>query len=130
MAEEGVPIGQRHVGHLPGEEVRVEIGFFRHEMNLQGVFAAFEHEEDHEPFEVTLRGRPDEAEPPSEGTKFSRVILKAIVPADAPPGVYRCRRLEAMTFGGRRVAFDPSTEQTWEKWHFLVREEPASPSSS
>jgi len=59
MAEEGVPIGQRHVGHLPGEEVRVAIGFFRHEMNLQGVFAAFEHEEDHEPFEVTLRGRPD-----------------------------------------------------------------------
>jgi hypothetical protein len=78
---------------------------------------------------VTLRGSPEEAEPPSEGMKFSRAILKAIVPVDAPLGVYRRRRLEAETFGGRRVAFDQSTEQTWRKWHFLVREEPASPPS-
>jgi len=46
MAEEGVPIGQRRVGHLPGGEVRVEIGFFRHEINLNEVFVAFEHEEE------------------------------------------------------------------------------------
>ena len=95
--------------------MRVEIGFFRHEMNLNEVFTAFEHEEDYEPSEITIRGRPEEAEPPSEGMKFSRVILKAIIPADAPPVVYRCRRLEAKTFGGRRVAFDPSTKQTWRK---------------
>jgi hypothetical protein len=128
MAEEDVPIGERPVGHLPGDWVRVEVGFFRHEMNLKEVFAAFEHE-DHEPFEVTLRGRPEEVEPPAGGTKFSRVILTAIVPADAPPGVYHCRRLEAETFGGRRIAFDPSTEETWRKWHFLVREEPSVPPS-
>jgi hypothetical protein len=87
MAEEGVPFGERPVGHLPGDQVRVEIGFFRHEMNLKEVFAAFEHEEDHEPFEVTLRGHPEEAEPPSGGMKFSKTILSAIVPSDAPPGV-------------------------------------------
>ena len=127
MAEEGVPIGERRVGHLPGDRVRVEIGFFRHEMNLNEVFAAFEHEEDHEPFEMILKGRPEEVEPPSGGTKFSRVILSATVPADAPPGVYRCQRLELETFGGRRIAFDSSTEETWRNWHFLVREEPAAP---
>jgi hypothetical protein len=109
--------------------VRIEIGFFRHEMNLKKVFAAFEHEEAHEPFEVTLRGHPEEVEPPSQGTKFSRVILSGGVPADAPPGVYRCQRLEAETFGGRRIPFDPSTEETWRNWHFLVREEPATPPS-
>ena len=135
MAQQGgVPSGERRVGHLPGDRVRVEIGFFRHEMNPKVVFATFEHEEDHEPFEVTLKGRPEEAEPPSEGTKFSRVVLKeggpqGARPADAPPGVYRCRRLEAETFTGRRIAFDSSTEEAWEKWHFLVREEPAAPPS-
>ena len=70
--------------------MRIEIGFFRHEMNLKEVVAIFEHEERHEPFEVTLRGHPEEVEPPSVGVKFSRVILSAIVPSDAPPGVYRC----------------------------------------
>jgi hypothetical protein len=130
MAEdEGVPINERGVGHLPGDRVRVEIGFFRHEMNLKEVFAAFEHEESHEPFEVTLRGHPEEVEPPSGGVKFSRVILSAIVPSDAPPGVYRCQRLEVKTFGARRIAFDSSTEETWRNWHFLVREEPAAPPS-
>lgn len=127
MAGEGVPFGERPVGHLPGDRVRVEVGFFRHEMNLREVFAAFEHEEDHEPFDITLKGRPEEAEPPSGATKFSKVVLTAIVPADAPPGVYRCRRLEIETFGGRRIAFDPATEETWSNWHFLVREEPAVP---
>jgi hypothetical protein len=35
--------------------------------------------------------------------------------------------LEVETFGGRRVAFDAGIEETWRKWHFLVREEPAAP---
>jgi hypothetical protein len=81
MAEEGIPNGERRVGHLPGDQVRVEIGFFRHEMNLKEVFAAFEHEESHEPFEVTLRGRPEEAEPPSGGMKFSRAVKQALAEA-------------------------------------------------
>jgi hypothetical protein len=72
MAEdEGVPINERRVGHLPGDRVRVEIGFFRHEMNLKEVFAAFEHE-NHEPFEVTLKGHPEEVEPPAGGRSSAR----------------------------------------------------------
>jgi hypothetical protein len=55
-----------------------------------------------------------------ERTKFSRVILSATVPGDAPPGNYRCRQLEALTFGGRRIPFHPLTEERWKKWHFLV----------
>ncbi len=112
MAEEGVPIAEKPEGHLPGDQVQVKIGFFRHERNLQGVFAAFEHE-NHEPFDVTLRGQPEEVEPSSGGMKFSRVTLSAVVPSDAPPGLYRCQRLEVETFGGRRIAFDSSTEETW-----------------
>jgi hypothetical protein len=65
MAEdEGVPINERRVSYLPGDQVLVEIGFFRHEMNLKEVVAVFAHEERHEPFEVTLRGHPEEMEPP------------------------------------------------------------------
>jgi hypothetical protein len=56
-------------------------------------------------------------------TKFSRVILSAIVPADAPAGVYRCVQLEALSFGGRRIPFHPFTEERWRKWHFLVLSE-------
>jgi hypothetical protein len=37
--------------------------------------------------------------------------------------------LEGETFGGRRIAIDPSTEEIWRNWHFLVREEPAAPPS-
>jgi hypothetical protein len=37
--------------------------------------------------------------------------------------------LEVKTFGARRIVFDASTEETWRKWHFLVREEPAAPPS-
>jgi hypothetical protein len=55
--DEEVPINERRVGHLPGDRVRVEIGLFRHEMNLKEVFAAFEHE-NHKPFEVTLKATP------------------------------------------------------------------------
>ena len=130
MAEvEEVPINERHVRHLPGDRVRVEIGFFRHEMNLKEVFAAFEHEESHEPFEVTLRGHPEEWNL-HQGMKFSRVILSTIVLA------IPCRKIlmpavgGVETFGARRIAFDSSTEETWRNWHFLVREEPAAPPSS
>jgi hypothetical protein len=58
-------------------------------------------------------------------TKFSRVILSAIVPADAPAGIYRCVQLEALSFGGRRIPFHPFTEERWRKWHFLVLSEEA-----
>src|SRR3712207_7457478 len=57
-----------------------------------------------------------------ERTKFSRVILSAIVPADAPPGIYRCGQLEALSFGGRRIPFHPFTEERWRKWHFRSEE--------
>jgi hypothetical protein len=107
---------------------RFSIVYVRWHKTAKRGFAAFEHE-DHEPFEVTLRGRPEEVEPPSGGMKFSRAILSAIVPSDAPPGLYRCQRLEVETCGGRRIAFDSSTEETWRNWPFLVREEPAAPPS-
>jgi len=58
-----------------------------------------------------------------ERTKFSRVILSETVPGDAPPGIYRCQHLEALTFGGRRISFHPFTEERWRKWHFLVLSE-------
>jgi hypothetical protein len=58
-----------------------------------------------------------------ETTKFSRVILSAIVPADAPPGIYRCGKLEALRFGARRIPFHPFTEERWRKWHFQVLSE-------
>jgi len=113
-------------GHLPGDSVQIEIGFFRHEMHLKEVYAAFEHQ-NHEPFEIMLKGIPEETEPPSEGSRFSRVVLSAIVPSDAPPGLYRCQRLGVVTYGERRIPFDPRTEETWKKWQFWVREEPETP---
>jgi hypothetical protein len=51
------------------------------------------------------------------------VILSATVPSDAPPGTYRCRQLEALTFGGKRMPFHPFTEERWRKWHFVVLSE-------
>jgi hypothetical protein len=51
------------------------------------------------------------------------VTLSATVPGDAPPGIYRCEQLEALTFGGRRIPFHPFTEERWRKWHFLVLSE-------
>ena len=110
-------------GHLPGDSVQIEIGFFRHEMHLKEVYAAFEHQ-NHEPFEIMLKGIPEETEPPSEESRFSRVVLSAIVSSDAPPGLYRCQRLGVLTYGERRIPFDPGTEETWKRWQFWVREEP------
>lgn len=120
---EETPLGH---GFVPGDIARIEVGLFSHEMNLEEVLAFFEHEDD-ESHVIELRGQPKELEPPSGGTKHSGVSLCAIVTADAPPGVYRFRRLEAKTYGGRRVPFDESTQNRWRRWRFLVREEPDTP---
>ena len=128
LGGEKTPLGQ---GFVPGDVARIEVGFFRHEMNLEEVLALFEHEEEaakgDESHVIALRGQPVETEPSSEGVKYSRVSLRAIVPADAPSGVYRFRRLEAKTYGGRQVPFDESTQDRWGRWRFLVREEPDAP---
>ena len=119
MAEdEGVPINERRVGHLPGDRVRIEIGFFRHEMNLKEVFAAFEHEESHEPFEVTLRGCEVQQGHPLGHRSERRSSRPLSMPA-----------VRGGNVRGRRIAFDSSTEETWRNWHLLVREEPAAPPS-
>jgi hypothetical protein len=67
-------------------------------VHVKEVYAAFEHQ-DHEPFEIMLKGLPEEAEPPSERSRFSRVALSAIVPSDAPPGLYRSQRLGVLFTG-------------------------------
>ncbi len=121
--DEETPLGQ---GFVPGDLARIEVGFFRHEMNLKEVFAYFEHEDDAE-HSIALRGEPQETDPPAGGTKFSEVSLRAIVPADAAPGVYCFQRLEAETYGGRRLQFDQKTQERWRRWRFLVREEPDMP---
>lgn len=118
-------------GFVPGDVARIEVGLFSHEMNLEEVIAFFEHEGDaaegDESHVIELRGQPKETEPPSGGVKHSGVSLRAIVSADALPGVYRFRRLEAKTYGGRRVPFDENTQDRWGRWRFLVREEPDTP---
>lgn len=129
LGGEETPLGQ---GFVPGDVARIEVGFFRHEMNLEEVLAFFEHEGEtaakgDESHVIALRGQPAETESPSEGVKYSGVSLRAIVPADAPPGVYRFRQLEAQTYGGRRVPFDKNTQDRWKRWRFLVREEPDTP---
>ena len=121
--DEVTPLGQ---GFVPGDLARIEVGFFRHEMNLKEVVAFFEHEDDTE-HAIALRGEPQETEPPSGGTKFSGVSLRATVPAEAARGVYRFRRLEVETYGGQRVPFDSETQERWGRWRFLVREEPDTP---
>lgn len=113
-------------GFVPGDLARIDVGFFRHEMNLKEVVAFFVHEEDAEQA-IALRGEPRETEPPSGAIKFSGVSLRATVPADAAPGVYRFRRLEAETYKGQRVPFDSATQERWGRWRFLVREEPDTP---
>ncbi len=66
MLDEESTLAGRSKGHLPGDTVQIEIDFFRHEVHLKEVYAAFEHQ-DHEPIEIMLRGLPEEAEPPSGG---------------------------------------------------------------
>jgi hypothetical protein len=111
---------------FPDQKWTIEVGFFRHEMNLKEVVAFFDHEDDAE-HAIALRGEPQETEPPSGGIKFSGVSLRATVPAEAAPGVYRFRRLEAETYKGQRVPFDSDTQERWGRWRFLVREEPDTP---
>jgi hypothetical protein len=123
LGREEIPLG---LGFVPGDVARIEVGFFRHEMNLAEVLAFFEHEGDAN-HEIALRGEPQETEPPSGGTKFSGVSLRAAIPVEAAPGVYQFRRLKARTYGGRRVLFDGSTQERWRRWRFLVREEPDTP---
>jgi hypothetical protein len=120
---EELPLGQ---GFVPGDLARIEVGFFRHEMNLKEVLTFFEHEDD-QSHVIELRGQPEEQEPSSGGVKCSGVSLCATIPADTLPGVYRFRRLEAITYAGRRVPFDESTQHRWGRWRFLVREEPDTP---
>ncbi len=162
MGAKEVPPVPRHLQHLLGDTVQIEIGFFRHGMNLKEVLATFEPAND-EPFEITLRGHPEwvrtgfvsrrivkrpgrfvsrlslgdkrgllevgswttpliplEATAGPERSKFSRVILSAAVPSNAPPGIYRCRRLESLTFGCRKIPFHPFIEERGRKWQFLV----------
>jgi hypothetical protein len=128
---EGSPLGQ---GLLPGDLARIEVGSFCHEMNLKEVLAFFEHEGydgahdgDARRHVIALRGQPKEIAPSSGSAKYSEVSLRATVPADAAPGVYRFQRLEAETYGGRRVPFDASTQERWRRWRFLVMEEPDTP---
>ncbi len=121
--DEETPLGQ---GFVPGDLARIEVGYFRHEMNLKEVFAFFDHEDDAE-HAIALSGEPQETDSPAGGTKFSAVSLRATVPADAVPGVYRFRQLEAETYGGQRLPFDQSTQERWRRWRFLVREEPDTP---
>ena len=115
----------------------IEMGSLRHQMNLKEVFAVFRRsvaerdDESNPPYEITLRGRPEETDLPRppffEDSKVSRVTLSATVPPDAMPGEYQCQRLEAESFAGRRVPFDPHTEATWRSWRFRVQEEPETP---
>ena len=112
---------------MPGDLVRIEVGSFRHEMNLKEVSAIFEREGDEGGDVIALRGQPKEITPSSEVAKYSEVSLRATVPADAVSGVYRFKRLEADTYGGRQVPFDTSTQDRWRRWRFLVREEPYTP---
>ncbi len=129
---EGSPLGQ---GLLPGDLARIEVGSFRHEMNLKEVLAFFEHEDDDGTHDgdarrrtvIALCGQPEEIAPSSGSVKYSEVSLRATVPADAAPGVYRFQRLEAETYGGRRVPFDASTQERWRRWRFLVMEESDTP---
>ena len=58
MVDKESPLVHRHLRHLPGDTVQIEIGFFRHGMNLKEVLATFEHAID-KPFEITLRGHPE-----------------------------------------------------------------------
>jgi hypothetical protein len=130
-------------GFIPGDPVEIEMGSLRHQMNLKEVLAVFRrsvaerNDESDPPYEITLRGRPEERDLPrphffedskiSRDSKVSRVTLSATVPPDAMPGEYQCQRLEAETFAGRRVPFDPHTEATWRSWRFRVQEEPETP---
>jgi hypothetical protein len=119
-----IPIGPAFV---PGDVVGIEMGSLRHRANLREILAIFVKDgagdEERSSHEITLRGRLWGASPRGhspEGGRVSRVTLAAVVPADAAPGEYRCRRLEAETRAGRRVTFEPVNESAWRGWRFRV----------
>ncbi|CAA9455049.1 MAG: hypothetical protein AVDCRST_MAG25-16 [uncultured Rubrobacteraceae bacterium] len=118
-----IPLGP---GFVPGDVVGIEMGALRHRKGLRGVIAVFEKDGDggYPPQKIALRGRLERAplrRHPSGDDRISRVTLSAVVPDDAVPGEYRCRRLEAETFEGARVAFEPVTEAAWRGWRFRVQ---------
>lgn len=108
-----------------GDIVGIEMGSLRHRVDLREVLAVFVRDAGaaHPSQEITLWGRPERVSPrrASGGGRVSRVTLSAVVTADAAPGEYRCRRLEATTLAGSRVPFEPVTEAAWRSWRFRVQ---------
>ena len=117
-----IPLGPAFV---PGDVVGIEMGSLRHRADLGEVLAVFGKDGGYPLHEITLRGRPERRalrrRHPSTGDGVSRVTLSAVVPADAAPGEYRCRRLEAETHAGKKVPFEPVTEAAWRGWRFRVQ---------
>lgn len=121
-----IPLGP---GFVPGDVVGIEMGSLRHQKDLGEVLAVFckggAGAESHPLHEITLRGSPERTplrhRHSSAGGRVSRVTLSAVIPADALPGEYQCRRLEAETHEGRRVPFESVTEAAWRSWRFRVR---------
>ena len=116
-----IPLGPAFV---PGDIVGIEMGSLRHRTDLREVLAVFGGDGAYPFREITLRGRPEETSLRrhcSERDRISRVTLSAVVPDDAVPGEYRCRRLEARTHSGKRVPFEPITEAAWRSWRFRVQ---------
>ena len=118
-----IPVGPAFV---PGDIVGIEMGSLRHRAGLRDVLAVFCRDgvgdDGRSLQEITLQGRPEASSPRRRHSSgISRVTLSAVIPADAAPGEYRCRRLEAETDAGRRVPFEPVTESAWRSWRFRVR---------
>lgn len=117
-----IPLGPAFV---PGDVVGIEMGSLRHRTDLREVLAVFGRDGVYPSPEITLRGRPEGASlrrrRSSERDRIGRVTLSGVVPADAVPGEYRCRRLEARTHAGSRVPFEPATEAAWRGWRFRVQ---------
>lgn len=116
--------------YIPGDEVSVEIGSIMHEMNITNVASLFEHEGGGEG--IVLNGWPERSEDSHQyedavGLKRSRAIIKATIPEDATPGLYRCAGLMVETYAEREIAFAPGTEEIWSEWSFRVGEEPTTP---
>lgn len=120
-----IPLGP---GFVSGDVVGIEMGSLRHRTDLREVFAVFCEDGagngGYPSRDITLRGRPQRMSlrrrHSSGASRLSRVTLSAVVPDDAVPGEYRCRRLEAETHAGERVPFDPVTEAAWRGWRFRV----------
>jgi len=117
--------------YIPGDKVEAEIDELQHRMNLRAVVAIFRNIErsvDAPLYELRLRGCPKQTTPSStpyrSDLKHSKVKLSADIVPHAPPGHYQCQQLLVVTYGGRRVSFDPGTEIVWRNWDFWIDEEP------